>query len=195
MDREKCSQKALNSLRLLFKSCDDVIQHGEQRSVLVHQVRLQVLGQVVTAREAFGAVRAREALLTGVRARAGASGARPSACASSCRRTDAHLRATSGAPSGATSCRTPSRSPACGTRAAFSSPARRCSFGSWGTCTSGICETWSATGWRFESGTGRAQGDPEPTRGGSQIDVLRSDWQSTIGPKVHCAWARKTWEE
>lgn len=68
MDREKCSQKALNSLRLLFKSCDDVIQHGEQRSVLVHQVRLQVLGQVVTAREAFGAVRAREALLTGVRA-------------------------------------------------------------------------------------------------------------------------------
>lgn len=68
MDREKCSQKALNSLRLLFKSCDDVIQHGEQRSVLVHQVRLQVLGQVVTAREAFGAGPAREALLTGVRA-------------------------------------------------------------------------------------------------------------------------------
>lgn len=45
-----------------------MIRHGEQRSVLAHQVRLQVFGQMVAAREALGAVRTGEALLAGVRA-------------------------------------------------------------------------------------------------------------------------------
>lgn len=43
-----------------------MIQHGKKPSVLPHQVCLQVFGQVVTAHEALGAVRAGEALFPGV---------------------------------------------------------------------------------------------------------------------------------